>query len=54
MIESSSLKGRPLRIGSAFIIKLPLRFSKYREILESEIKKHIASGDYPMLVFTNE
>ena len=54
MIDSSSLKGRPLRIGSAFIIKMPLRFSKYRDILESEIKKHIASGDYPMLVFTNE
>lgn len=54
MIDSSSLKGRPLRIGSAFIIKLPMRFSKYRDILEAEIKKHIASGDYPMLVFTNE
>lgn len=54
MIDSSSLKGRPFRIGSAFIIKLPLRFSRYRDILEKELKKHIASGDYPMLVFTNE
>ena len=54
MIDSSSLKGRPLRTGSAFVIKLPMRFSKYRDILEAEIKKHIASGDYPMLVFTNE
>ena len=54
MIDSSSLKGRPLRIGSAFIIKLPLRFGSYRDILEAEIKKHISSGDYPMLVFTNE
>lgn len=54
MIDSSSVKGKPYRIGSAFIIKLPMRFSKYRDILEAEIKKHIASGDYPMLVFTNE
>lgn len=54
MIDSSSLKGRPLRTGSAFIIKLPMRFIKYKDILEAEIKKHIASGDYPMLVFTNE
>lgn len=54
MIDSASLKGRPYRVGSAFIIKLPMRFSKYRDILEKEIKKHIASGDYPMLVFTND
>lgn len=54
MIDSSSPKGRPYRIGSSFMIKLPIKFSKYRDILEKEIKKHIASGDYPMLVFTNE
>ena len=54
MIDSGNIYGRPIRIGSTFIIKLPERFKEYRAILENELKKHIASGDYPILVFTNE
>ena len=54
MIDSGNIYGRPIRIGSTFIIKLPERFKKYRTILEKELKKHISSGDYPILVFTNE
>lgn len=54
MIDSGNIYGRPIRIGSTFIIKLPERFKEYRTILEKELKKHIASGDYPILVFTNE
>ena len=51
MIDSGSIKGRPYRIGSTMIIKLPKRFSAYKDILEKEIKKHMASGDYPILIF---
>lgn len=51
MIDSGNIYGRPIRIGSTFIIKLPQRFQNYRTILENELKKHIASGDYPILVF---
>ena len=51
MIDSGNIYGRPIRIGSIFIIKLPQRFQNYRTILENELKKHIASGDYPILVF---
>lgn len=54
MIDSGNIYGRPIRIGSTFIIKLPERFKEYRTILEKELKKHIASGDCPILVFTNE
>ena len=54
MIDSGNIYGRPIRIGSTFIIKLPERFKEYRSILEKELKKHIASGDYPILVFINE
>lgn len=54
MIDSGNIYGRPIRIGSTFIIKLPERFKEYRTILEKELNKHIASGDYPILVFTNE
>ena len=54
MIDSGNIYGRPIRIGSTFIIKLPERFKEYRATLEKELKKHIASGDYPILVFTNE
>ena len=51
MIDSSSVKGRPYRVGSTMIIKLPKRFSAYKDILGKEIKKHMASGDYPILIF---
>ena len=51
MIDSGSIKGRPYRVGSTMIIKLPKRFSAYKDILEKEIKKHMASGDYPILIF---
>ena len=51
MVDSSSIKGRPYRVGSTMIIKLPKRFNTYKDILEREIKKHMASGDYPILIF---
>jgi hypothetical protein len=51
MIDTGSMKGRPYRIGSTMIIRLPKRFEKNRDILMAEIKKHMSSGDYPILVF---
>ena len=53
MIDTGSLKGRPFRLGSTMIIKLPKRFEQYKSILESELQKHISSGDYPILIFEN-
>ena len=51
LIDHSSLKGRPYRVGSIMIIRLPSRFKKYKSILEQEIRKHMSSADYPILVF---
>lgn len=51
MIDTGSLKGRPYRLGSTMIIKLPKRFESKKDILEKELQKHISSGDYFILVF---
>ena len=51
MLDSGSLKGRPYRLGSTMIIKLPKRFKDQRENILSEIKKHMSSADYPVLMF---
>jgi hypothetical protein len=51
MIDTGSIHGRPYRVGSTVIIRLPKRFEKNKDILMSEIKKHMSSGDYPILVF---
>ena len=51
MIDTGSLKGRPYRLGSTMIIKLPNRFRNYKSQIESEIRKHMASADYPIILF---
>ena len=51
MIDTGSLKGRAYRIGSTMIIRLPLRYKKHKDNLMSEIKKHMSSADYPILIF---
>lgn len=53
MIDTGSLKGRPYRIGSTLIIKLPERFREQKDNIMSEIKKHISSADYPIIIFEN-
>lgn len=51
MIDTGSIKGRPYRLGSTLIIRLPERYRKYKDNLMTEIKKHISSADYPILIF---
>ena len=51
MIDTGSLSGRPYRIGSTMIIKLPARFRLHKDVIEQEIKKHMASADYPIILF---
>lgn len=51
MLDSGSLKGRPYRLGSTMIIKIPKRFQNQRDNILSEIKKHMSSADYPVLMF---
>jgi len=51
MIDTGSIKGRPYRLGSTMIIKIPKRFEKHKNKILLEIKKHMSSADYPILVF---
>lgn len=43
--------GRPYRIGSTMIIRLPEECKQYESLLYKEINKHISSGEYPIIVY---
>lgn len=51
MIDTGALEGRPYRLGSTMIIRLPERFRDKEKIILSEVKKHISSAEYPILLF---
>ena len=51
MIDTGSIKGRPYRLGSTMIIKLPERFKNQKDIITTELNKHISSADYFILIF---
>ena len=51
MIDTGNINGRPIRYGSVMIIQLPMRFKTIHKELQSEVEKHVTSGDYPILIF---
>ena len=51
MIDIGNIYGRPYRIGSTVIIKLPKALQQYEQLLLKELDKHIASGEIPTLIF---
>ena len=51
MIDIGNIYGRPYRIGSTVIIKLPKALQQYEQLLLKELDKHIASGEIPVLIF---
>ena len=51
MIDIGNIYGRPYRLGSTLIIKLPKTLEKYEKLLLKEIEKHISSGETPILIF---
>lgn len=51
MIDSSCLYGRPYRYGCPMIIQLPERYLPMHNEIMSEVKKHITSGDYPIILY---
>jgi hypothetical protein len=51
LIDIGNMYGRPYRIGSSLIIKLPKRLEPYKEIIEDAVMQHIQAGDYPVLLF---
>lgn len=51
MIDTGSIYGRPYRYGCPMIIKLPERYKPMQTEIRSEVEKHIASGDYPIILY---
>lgn len=51
LIDIGNVYGRPYRIGSSTIIRLPKRLEPYKEIIENAVMQHIQAGDYPVLLF---
>ena len=51
MIDTGNRYGRPYRYGCPMIIQLPSRYKPMRQEILSEVQKHIASGDYPIIIY---
>ena len=51
MIDTGNIKGRPYRIGNIMLIRLPKRFENIDSDVKNELNKHIASGDYPIIIY---
>ena len=51
MIDIGNVYGKPYRVGSTLIIRLPKRLSKYEDEIADAVNKHISAGDYPIIIF---
>jgi len=51
MLDIGHVNGRPYRLGSAFIIRVPKKISNYESRIRTELDKHISAGDEYVLVF---
>ena len=51
MIDTGNLYGRPYRYGCPMIIRIPSRYKPMQEEIRNEVEKHIASGDYPIILY---
>lgn len=51
LMDIGHLKGRPYRLGGTLVIRLPSKLKPYEERIQSEVKKHMAAGEYPLFVF---
>ncbi len=51
MVDIGNVYGRPYRIGSTMIIRLPKIYKQYDDIIKTAINKHISSGTYPVIIY---
>jgi hypothetical protein len=51
MLDIGHINGRPYRLGSTLIIRVPKKIKTYDEKIRRELDKHIAAGDEYVLVF---
>ena len=51
LIDIGNALGRPYCKSFTLIIRLPKKFEVYKDRIQTEIDKHISTGDYPILIF---
>ena len=51
LLDIGNVYGRPYRVGSTLIIKIPRKYEKHKDKIKKAINKHIAAGEFPMLIF---
>lgn len=51
MLDIGHINGRPYRVGSTFIVRVPKKIKTYEERIRRELDKHVAAGDEYVLVF---
>ena len=51
LMDIGNVYGRPYRVGSTLIIRLPYRLKPYEDKIMNAVKQHIVAGEYPVLIF---
>ena len=54
MLDIGHVLGRPYRVGSTIIVRLPLKYQNYEKRIAAELDKHIAAGDDYVIVFEKQ
>lgn len=54
MLDIGHIYGRPYRLGSTYIIKLPKKVSNFDKRVKKELNKHIAAGDEYVIHYNKE
>lgn len=54
MSDIGNILGKPYRLGSSLIIRLPVRLKQYEERIKKELDKHVAAGDTYVIVFESK
>lgn len=51
MADIGSVLGKPYRVGSSIVIRLPIKLKNFENRISTELDKHIAAGDEYVIVF---
>jgi hypothetical protein len=51
LLDIGHINGRPYRVGSTLIIRLPARLKEHATKIKQAIEKHSSSGDYPVIIY---
>ena len=51
LMDIGNIYGRPYRIGSTLIIRLPKKLEAHKNKIRKAVNQHISAGEYPVLIF---